>query len=569
MLFWGDAVPADQRVGIELSASRGARRQMADEFDRALRNIISYGDTDIFPFTVENFIFFDRQSDVIALLKQIDEHFDEFIAKYPPSNHGSLAPVGYTGFRWASQLDPIWNAYLLSLVIKIGGQIEDARIPIEKSRVFSYRYIDEMSDPNLFRRDVGWRQFNEHALAMARDHNYVVSCDISEFYPRLNHHRLENAIMHLPDAGQQRKKIIRFLSNFSGTYSFGLPVGGPAARLLSELVLNQVDRLLLWNNVEFCRFADDFYLFANTESEAFKSLVHLSDILHRNEGLQLQKSKTRIMSSSEFSTTNPITIQHDEEDNTDAPPDATELTTKSRSALFRVAMQFDPYSPTAEEDYERLKTELRRFPILDMIKTELAKSRIDISLSRKLVSTLRYIDSNQLNDASITLISNEIILYPIYFNVLSAIRTIYDQLSASASRFITDHIRSLIEENSPVFAVDLNLHYAALLLAAKREDETVFLFAKIFDSTNNVAIRRDIIIAMARWSEWVWLSDRRESFRTMRPAERRAFIMASYYMKDEGRHWREHIKNELSPFEVITRDWMADKRSRPDWRIPL
>ena len=92
-------------------------------------------------------------------------------------------------------------------------------------------------------------------MELARHNKFVVVCDISEFYPRLNHHRLENAIKHLNLRSDVPYKICEFLSNFSGTYSFGIPVGGPAARILSELVLNQIDRLLRAASIEFTDYA--------------------------------------------------------------------------------------------------------------------------------------------------------------------------------------------------------------------------------------------------------------------------------------------------------------------------
>jgi hypothetical protein len=39
--------------------------------------------------------------------------------------------AGYTGFRAATQIDPLWNAYLLDVVIALGPSIEAARIPTE------------------------------------------------------------------------------------------------------------------------------------------------------------------------------------------------------------------------------------------------------------------------------------------------------------------------------------------------------------------------------------------------------------------------------------------------------
>lgn len=38
-------------------------------FERALDNIIRHGDTDIFPFPFENFLFFDNRNEVLDLCR--------------------------------------------------------------------------------------------------------------------------------------------------------------------------------------------------------------------------------------------------------------------------------------------------------------------------------------------------------------------------------------------------------------------------------------------------------------------------------------------------------------------
>jgi len=532
-----------------------------DSFKRAVANVVHHGDTDIFPFPIENFIIKDKEDEIIALLKKIDDDFDGFLAAFSPANYGALAPVGYTGFRWATQIDPLWNLYFLSLVIDLGSSIEKARLPTASEVVYSYRFNSDHNSSDLFDKSYGWRTFNERAMYLSERYSHVISCDISEFYPRLNHHRLDNAIRQLDAQGQSGKKIMKLLSNFSGTYSFGLPVGGPASRILSELTLNQIDRLLHQRKIPFCRFADDFYLFSDGESDAFTSLLYLSEILHRNQGLQLQKSKTRIMSAAEFQKTNPLSLDKEE---AGGGPFA-----EARHSLLRLSLHYDPYSPTAGEDYQKLADEIGKFPILDLIRTELSKTRINISLARKIVGTLQYMHPAQLDDAARTLIESEILLYPIYFNVLSAVRSIFDKLSVPAQEYILECVGNLIETNSPVVAVDLNKQYALRVLACKRTEEGVSLLSRSYDATESSAIRRDIILTMARWGEWFWLTDRRGSFRTMQASERRAFIIASYVLKDEGSHWRAHVKTEFSPFEELVRDWMSDRVSQPGWRIPL
>jgi hypothetical protein len=59
---------------------------------------------------------------------------------------------------------------------------------------------------------------------------------------------------------------------------------------------------------------------------------------------------------------------------------------------------------------------------------------------------------------------------------------------------------------------------------------------------------------MARWEAGFWLSDLRNRFRMLSPLERRAFILASYRLTDEGQHWRRSIKREFTPFEMIITD---------------
>lgn len=538
-------------------------------FERAVANIIGHGDTDIFPFPIENHIFFDRKDDVVNLLLDINSNFSDRLAKFPPSNSNALAPVSYTGFRWATQLDPLWNAYLLGLVLSIADDIETARIPKDEDIIFSYRYLWDDAGADMFDHQYSWRSFMQRSLDLAAETKFVVSCDISEFYPRLNHHRLENALKQLRMKGDQPSKILDFLGNYSNTYSFGIPVGGPAARLLSEIVLNQIDQLLRAEGIKFCRFADDYHLFCETYEDAFRSLVFLSERLLQNQGLQLQKSKTRISSGKEFIATSPLGVGPGNEDE-ESPeslgvPDVQEQSQR----LMRLSLRFDPYSPTAAEDYEALRRQLQKFDILSLLKSELVKSRVHISLSKRIVAAIRYIDISQKDDAVLSLILNEQLLYPIYANVLLVTKAVYEELRPETQSKIMEHIRSLIKSKSHVLAVELNLAYAVRLLSCAGGAENEEVLNRIYKNTNSLSIRRDVILAMAKRRASYWLSDLRANFRILSPAERRAFIVASYALTDEGSHWRSHIAPELSPFEVLVRDWAAKKSNDSGWSVPL
>jgi hypothetical protein len=96
----------------------------------AVRNVASHGDTDVFPFPLENHWFHDSEEAVTELLMKLDTNFDDWLRAYPINFATSLSSAGYNGFRAATQIDPIWNAYLLALIIEIGEDIEAARLPI-------------------------------------------------------------------------------------------------------------------------------------------------------------------------------------------------------------------------------------------------------------------------------------------------------------------------------------------------------------------------------------------------------------------------------------------------------
>lgn len=543
-----------------------------EEFTRAaktaVQNIIKHGDTDIFPLPFESHAFFDRQDELAKLICEYDQNFSDYLTRFPPSNINALTPVSYYGFRWATQMDPIWNAHFLSCVVAISDKIEAARIPIKDRSVFSYRIALNEESGDLFDRDYSWHAFMSTSLEKAEGYEYVVACDVSEFYPRLGHHRLENALLQIAGETEYPKRIMAFLSNFSNTRSFGLPIGGPAARMLSELTINQIDRLLRGAKIEFARFADDFHLFAKSREEAYRYTIFLSEKLFENQGLSLQKSKTRIMTAAEFKATSPISIQAAQEDAEEEGKRAADTHTRTRQ-LLSFSLRFDPYSPTAEEDYEKLKNEIRQFDILGMLKEELAKSRVHVALSRKIISAVRYLDGKTKDDAVLSILDNSDIIYPVFSSALIMIDKVYDELGDVAKKEVSKRIIDLIRSDSHVFRVDVHLCFALRVLQHSHNEEVQQLMKDLFESRPSEIIRRDIILIMALWGDWYWLSDLRNRYRQLSASEKRALLVASYSLRDEGRHWRDNIKKELNPFENFILAWAGERVNKDKKGFPL
>jgi hypothetical protein len=528
----------------------------------AIKNITRYGDTDIFPFPIENNVFFDNQEKTVKHFLKFDSSYSENIDKSPPVNISTCSPIGYTGFRWATQIDPEWNAYFLALVLSVAEESEKQRVKTEQKVIHSYRFKPDYETGQLFDIDINWRSFHLESLEIAKSdkYEYVVTCDIADFYSRIYHHRLENALLRLNFNNDTPKRIMGILQKFSGTNSYGLPIGGPAARILAELALNNLDKILKLNGIRFTRFVDDIHLFASSKEEAHQFLNFLSIKLMNNEGLTLQKHKTQILTKSEFIKLVSSRIHADSEDGK----------TQYRTKFMALPVRYDPYSPTADEDYKEIKKELESFDILGLLNEELRKSRIHQQFSKHLLKSLSVLDSEIVSEAFIAIVQRLDLLYPIFPNLMMAATHNFDKLNPRAQERLLDALQELVKTDSYIIQIELNAAYMVRLLGKKQttenEETLSFLNKKFQDS---MLVRSWILQVFSNWKMDFWLSDLRSNFPTMTKWERRIFIVASYFMKDEGSHWRNHNKKGFSDFEILIRDWAADRIQIKDWNIPL
>ena len=529
-----------------------------DAIAAALRNVAEHGDTDIFSFPFENLLFRDQPAEAARLLKTIYTRPDHWLSVYPPETMRSLTQVGYAGFRWATLIDPFWNAYYLSLVLSIANKIESVRVPEADDTVFSYRFQWQSTDAKIF-KDSTWMNFRNQCLVLSDVYPVVVQTDISDFYPRIYHHRIENALQRLPGVGDQPKRLMDLLKHFSQNVSYGLPVGGPASRILAELSLDGVDKLLVRRGVRFCRYADDYAIFCADKADAYRTLVFLSEKL-ANEGLVLQKKKTRILSAQEFRETAQLL----------GPTDAATALATEEQKLLSISLRFDPYSPTAEEDYEELKGAIQEIDIIGILGREIAKTTIDSTVAKQAVQAILVLDPAQRIQAVGMLLDgdNVMTLAPVFVAVMRVVREVYADSAEDARVRIDRDLCKLWTERSPLLSVEVNLSYYIRAMAGDQSQQKEEILIKIFEESANPMIRRLVILAMAKWSCHYWLSDAKTKYGAMSVFERRAFIIASYFLGDEGRHWRDHVKGSWSDAELLIRNWFSN-RFQANKSVPL
>ena len=525
----------------------------SDAFQLAVANVSAFGDTDIFPTSLDRIACQDNPAPIISILKEINRTFDQYLASQPPENINALAPLGYTAFRWATQIDPQWNLYFLSLVLFIAESIEAKRLPMDALTVFSYRFAQNFTTGHLF-ADSTWRQYKREALIKADDFPYVVAADVADFYPRIAHHRLKNELLRLGTHRVEAKRVMVLLSKFSQTRSYGVPVGGPASRILAEFALNPVDLYLNRKNITFCRYVDDFHIFASSKQEAYKHLAFLAQILF-NEGLSLQRTKTRILTTDELRETSAHMNLQEVEATETLPPEA---------RLMRLSVRYDPYSPTAEEDYEALKAAVGSIDIVGILAREITKTNIDAQLTKQAIATVRALSPTLRDEAVATLLkpSNLETLAPVFVNIMRLLRSVYNELGEATKDIVDSAIEYLFGEGSHLVQNDVNLSYLLPVFALRQSAKKEAILIELYDRTTAPLVRKGIVLVMARWRVTFWLSDILRRFSSLSKWEKKAVIVAAYHMDDEGSHWLDHVKLTFSRDEAVIRKWYGDRMKR-------
>ena len=197
----------------------------------AIRHLCRYGDTDIFPRLPELAFFAEEESPILSELLKLD------LDSYTPDGAvEALAPKGRYTFLIAHQLSALDTLLLVACIVEIGENVETKRQPVGGFRAFSYQFAVDDKTGQIFRDDrtyKDWLHKQLHILTHDDKITRVVSTDISDYYSRISFRRLENLLDDVaPDHGSVRfiKKHIRIIR---AKQSFGIPVGGSAARLLA------------------------------------------------------------------------------------------------------------------------------------------------------------------------------------------------------------------------------------------------------------------------------------------------------------------------------------------------
>lgn len=132
-------------------------------------------------------------------------------------------------------------------------------------------------------------------------YKYVVDMDLSNFFDEVNHRRLMSRIMEKTWGEWQLHRLIdRYLKagimegGVLEPRSKGTPQGSPLSPLLSNIVLDELDKELEKRGHKFVRYADDCNVYVKTRRSGERAYASLTRFLEGKMRLKVNKEKSKV-----------------------------------------------------------------------------------------------------------------------------------------------------------------------------------------------------------------------------------------------------------------------------------
>lgn len=134
--------------------------------------------------------------------------------------------------------------------------------------------------------------------------NFIVDIDLSKFFDRINQDRLLGRLGKIIEDKRILKLVGKMLR--SGVMKDGVIIptttgatqGSPLSPLLSNLVLDELDKELEKRGLEHCRFADDCNIFVKTPKAAERIMKSISEFIEKKLKLVVNQAKSKVAESS-------------------------------------------------------------------------------------------------------------------------------------------------------------------------------------------------------------------------------------------------------------------------------
>jgi RNA-directed DNA polymerase len=193
---------------------------------------------------------------------------------------------------------------------KPDGGVRNLGIPSALDRFVQQavlQVLQKRGDPTFSEHSHGFRPGHSAQQAVreaqqyiAGGHRWVVDLDLEKFFDQVNHDRLLAAVAERVADKRMLKLIRAFLK--AGVMEDGLvspvdegtPQGGPLSPLLSNLVLDELDRELGRRGHHFVRYADDCNIYVDSERAGQRVMESVTHFITHRLKLKVNQAKSAV-----------------------------------------------------------------------------------------------------------------------------------------------------------------------------------------------------------------------------------------------------------------------------------
>jgi RNA-directed DNA polymerase len=240
------------------------------------------------------------------------------------ANQGSPGVDGMTVFALKDYLNEHWPAIREQLlsgtyepkpvrrveIAKPDGGVRKLGIPTVLDRFIQQAVMQVLQrrwDRTFSDHSYGFRpgRSAQQAVAQAQQyiaegHGWCVDLDLEKFFDRVNHDKLMGQIAKRVEDKRLLKLIRAFLN--AGVMEGGLvspsvegtPQGGPLSPLLSNLVLDELDRELERRGHGFARYADDCNIYVRSERAGQRVMESITNFITTELKLKVNSEKSAV-----------------------------------------------------------------------------------------------------------------------------------------------------------------------------------------------------------------------------------------------------------------------------------
>ena len=190
------------------------------------------------------------------------------------------------------------------------GGMRKLGIPTVMDRVIQQGIVQVMSpmcEPYFSERSYGFRPGRSCEMAIRQvmeymndGYEWIVDIDLEKFFDNVPQDRLMSLVHNIINDGDTESLIRKYLKAGVMTKQGyeaserGTPQGGNLSPLLSNVMLNELDKELDARRLNYARYADDCVILVRSEAAAKRVMWTVTEWIERKLGLKVNATKTKV-----------------------------------------------------------------------------------------------------------------------------------------------------------------------------------------------------------------------------------------------------------------------------------